>query len=224
MFLEIVDLKKAYELGTTKVEALKGINLSIHKGEFTAIIGASGSGKSTLLNLIGCIDFPDHGQIHLNGKNLLNFSEDEKSTFRNQNVSFIFQHFNLLPSLTVYENIELPLLINPLLSKYDIQTRVNQALLDVSMSEYTNQLPEKLSGGQRQRVAIARALVTKPDLILADEPTANLDSVTANAVIDLMLKLNQDHGVTFIFSTHDEKLIAKVRRVLRILDGKIVNP
>lgn len=222
MFLEIKNVKKSFRLGQTIVYALKGINLSIEKGEFTAIIGASGSGKSTLLNIIGTIDTPDSGSIHLDSKDLISLSEDAKSLFRNENISFIFQNFNLLSVLSVYENVELPLLINKSISPEEIKARTLKAISDVGLSDFKDQMPDRLSGGQRQRVAIARALVTKPYLILADEPTANLDSVTANSIIDLMLNLNHNLNVTFIFSTHDEKLISKVRRVLRISDGVIV--
>lgn len=222
MFLEIKNVKKSFRLGQTIVDALKGINLSIEKGEFTAIIGASGSGKSTLLNIIGTIDTPDSGSIHLDSKDLISLSEDAKSLFRNENISFIFQNFNLLSVLSVYENVELPLLINKSISPEEIKARTLKAISDVGLSDFKDQMPDRLSGGQRQRVAIARALVTKPYLILADEPTANLDSVTANSIIDLMLNLNHNLNVTFIFSTHDEKLISKVRRVLRISDGVIV--
>lgn len=221
MFLEISNVKKTFKLGETKVEALKGVNLSINQGEFTGIVGTSGSGKTTLLNMIGCIDTPDSGTLSLDGKDLIKLSEDERSDFRNQNLGFIFQNFNLLPVLNVYENIELPLLINQSIAKSDRKQRVEEAIRSVGLEDFKEQMPDRLSGGQRQRVAIARALVANPLLILADEPTANLDSKTAGAIIDLMKKLNEEKKVTFLFSTHDEKLISRVRRVLHMQDGVI---
>lgn len=221
MFLEIQDLKKSYHLGETIVHALRGVNFSLKKEEFTGIVGTSGSGKSTLLNMIGCIDSPDSGSLIIEGKNLSKLSENEKSDFRNRRIGFIFQNFNLLSVLNVYENIELPLLVN---NDIDAKTRKNlvtQAIEDVGLEQFINHIPDKLSGGQRQRVAIARALVTNPAFILADEPTANLDSKTANSIIDLMLKLNEEKKITFLFSTHDEKLISRVKRVLYMNDGLI---
>lgn len=221
MFLEIKNVKKTFKLGHTSVHALKGVNLSINQGEFTGIVGTSGSGKTTLLNMIGCIDTPDTGTLSLDGKDLISLSEDERSDFRNQRLGFIFQNFNLLPVLNVYENIELPLLINTTIAKSDRKMRVEEAIRSVGLEEFKEQMPDRLSGGQRQRVAIARALVANPLLILADEPTANLDSKTAGAIIDLMKKLNEEKKVTFLFSTHDEKLISRVRRVLHMQDGVI---
>lgn len=222
MFVEIKGLKKSFKLGDTKVEALKGINLTLDKGEFTGIVGTSGSGKSTLLNMIGCIDRPDSGSITLDGEELQHLDENARSDFRNKRLGFVFQSFNLLPVLNVYENIALPLMINEDVSDSERHARVMEVLGDVGLMAFKDQYPDKLSGGQRQRVAIARALVTRPALILADEPTASLDSHTAHSIIDLMLKLNQERGVTFLFSTHDEKLISRVRRVLHLSDGLIV--
>ena len=221
MFLEVNDLRKSYHLGETTVHALRGISFSVNKGEFTGIVGTSGSGKSTLLNMIGCIDYPDSGALVIEGQDLTKFSEDERSDFRNKRIGFIFQNFNLLPVLNVFENVELPLLVNDSVSSTERKDRVRQALRDVGLENFIKHVPDKLSGGQRQRVAVARALVTQPAFILADEPTANLDSKTAHSVIDLMLKLNEDKKVTFLFSTHDEKLISRVRRVLHMNDGAL---
>ena len=221
MFLEIKNLMKSYQLGETKVPALRGITLSINKGEFTGLIGTSGSGKSTFLNMIGCIDYPDSGSIVIENQELTGLTEDERSDFRNKRIGFIFQNFNLLPVLNVYENIELPLLVNDSVTNVERKQRVLQAIKDVDLENFANSLPDHLSGGQRQRVAIARALVTNPAFILADEPTANLDSKTAHSIIDLLLKLNDEKKVTFLFSSHDEKLISRVRRVLHINDGLI---
>jgi putative ABC transport system ATP-binding protein len=221
MFLEVSHIVKNYQLGETVVPALRDVSLSIQRGEFTGLVGTSGSGKSTFLNMIGCIDYPDAGSIRLEGQELTVLSEDERSDFRNRRIGFIFQSFNLLPVLSVQENVELPLLVNDSVPPKERGERVRQALLDVGLEKFATQRPERLSGGQRQRVAIARALVTNPAFILADEPTANLDSVTAHSIIDLMLKLNAEKGVTFLFSTHDEKLISRVRRLLHMNDGKI---
>lgn len=221
MFLEIKDLKKTYHLGETVVHALRGVNFSLKKEEFTGIVGTSGSGKSTLLNMIGCIDSPDSGSLIIEDKDLTKLSEDEKSDFRNKRIGFIFQNFNLLSVLNVFENVELPLLVNNDIDATTRKSMVIQAIKDVGLESFINHIPDKLSGGQRQRVAIARALVTNPAFILADEPTANLDSKTANSIIDLLLKLNQDKKVTFLFSTHDEKLISRVKRVLHMNDGLI---
>jgi putative ABC transport system ATP-binding protein len=223
MFLEILNLKKSYQLGETKVDALRGVTLEIKKGEFTGLIGTSGSGKSTFLNMIGCIDYPDSGSIKIEGQDITSLSEDSRSEFRNKRIGFIFQNFNLLPVLSVYENVELPLLVNDAVGAKERRARVLRAIKDVELENFANSLPDRLSGGQRQRVAIARALVSDPAFILADEPTANLDSRTAHSIIDLLLKLNEEKKVTFLFSSHDEKLISRVRRVLHINDGLIID-
>lgn len=214
-------VEKRYFLGEIEVPALKSIDLEIAQGEFTALIGVSGSGKSTLLNLIGSIDVPDKGQIVFDGQDIAALSEIELSDLRNRKIGFIFQAFNLIPVLTAAENVELPLLMQSELSPAQRHERVQTALQDVGILDHQNHLPDRLSGGQRQRVAIARALVTQPKLILADEPTANLDSKTAHKIIDLLLDLNRKKNVTFFFCSHDEKLIGRVGRVLHISDGMI---
>lgn len=221
MYLEVTALQKSYQLGETTVHALRGLNLTLNKGDFTSLVGSSGSGKTTLLNMIGCIDAPDSGKIHVDGVDVLDLSEDQRSDFRNQKIGFIFQTFNLLPVLNVHENVELPLIVNTKISERERRERVLAAIEDVGLGDYHHHIPDKLSGGQRQRVAIARAMVTSPSLILADEPTANLDSTTAHRIIDLMQELNQKRHVTFLFSTHDEKLMSRVTRVVRIKDGVI---
>lgn len=219
--IELKEISKKYLLGDTYIQALKNVNLTINKGEFAAIVGASGSGKSTLLNLIGTIDNPDSGEIVFLNQNIVQLSEDEKAHLRNEKIGFIFQSFNLIPVLTVLENVEIPLLLNSKLSEKERKEIAEKSLIDVGLQDYIKSSPNKLSGGQRQRVAIARALVNNPDFILADEPTANLDSKTTMSVIDLMLDLNKRKGVTFLFSTHDEKLMSKVSRIIHIRDGQL---
>lgn len=219
ILVQIKNIYKTYQLGETTVKALRGLSVDIHKGEFTALIGASGSGKSTLLNLIGCLDDADTGEILIQNQNVQSLDEDQKSILRNQKIGFIFQSFNLIPVLDVFENIELPLTIQSEWTAVQRKEKVLQVLKEVGLEEFAHHAPEKLSGGQRQRVAIARALVTNPLMILADEPTANLDSDTANKIIDLMMELNRKKNVTFFFCSHDEKLIGRVDRVVRIQDG-----
>ena len=219
--VELSNIVKNYTLGTTTVPALRGVSLNINKGEFTAVVGASGSGKSTLLNMIGCIDEPDSGLIKIDGIDVTTLSDNEKSRLRNKKMGFIFQSFNLVPVLSLYENVELPLLINASISPAERKSRIESAIEDVGLKQFVHHLPDQLSGGQRQRVAIARALAGNPDLVLADEPTANLDSTTSHKIIDLMIELNMKRHVTFLFSTHDEKLMERVSRIVHIQDGAI---
>ncbi|MCX6105177.1 MAG: ABC transporter ATP-binding protein [Proteobacteria bacterium] len=220
-FVELKGLVKNYRLGQTVVSALRGVDLELHRGEFTAVIGASGSGKSTLLNMIGSIDNPDSGSIKFDGVEITQLSDDAKSHLRNQKIGFIFQSFNLIPVLNVEENVELPLLINHSISAIERSERVAAAIADVGLSSFMKNRPDQLSGGQRQRVAIARALAGNPDLVLADEPTANLDSTNSGKIIDLMLELNSRRKVTFLFSTHDANLMNRVSRIVNIQDGVI---
>ncbi len=222
VIVRVDKVSKSYRLGKTEVPALKAVDLEIYRGEFTALIGASGSGKSTLLNMVGCIDLPDSGQVWFDGVDVTGLTDDEKSDLRNRHIGFIFQTFNLVPVLSVRENVELPLLINPSISAHERSERVDDAIADVGLAAVSGNLPDQLSGGQRQRVAIARALAGHPSLVLADEPTANLDSDNSHRIIDLMLELNGKKGITFLFSTHDEKLINRVTRTIRIGDGVIM--
>jgi putative ABC transport system ATP-binding protein len=219
--LEFRNVKKEYQLGETTVRALRGVDLSIEAGEFIAILGASGSGKTTLLNLAGAIDEPTSGEIFINGKAVSKLTENEKADVRNETIGYIFQTFNLVSVLSALENVMLPLQIRGG-SNSVIKAEAQRRLDEVGIGEYARHRPDKLSGGQRQRVAIARALITKPLLIFADEPTANLDHQTASSIIDLMKDLNEKEKVTFVFSTHDQRLIDRVKRVVRIDDGKIV--
>ena len=222
--IRLENVSKSYHLGKVEVPALKSVSLDIHPGEFTAVIGASGSGKSTLLNMIGCIDQPDSGKVWIDGVDVLSLSDDAKSDLRNRKIGFIFQSFNLVPVLSVFENVELPLLINPLIPKEERRSRVLEALKDVGLENLAKNLPDQLSGGQRQRVAIARALAGHPVLVLADEPTANLDSDTSLKIIELMLSLNDRKKITFLFSTHDERVMSRVSRIVHIKDGKLEGP
>lgn len=220
--LNISDVFKSYQLGETKVHALRGLNLQVKVGEFTAVVGTSGSGKSTLLNLIGGIDTADSGLIEVSGQSWASLSDNKRSEMRNRLVGFVFQSFNLMPTLDVFKNVELPLLIQKDLTAAVRKERVERLLEDVGLKDFARQRPDKLSGGQRQRVAIARALVSNPLLVIADEPTANLDSETTFQIIELMRDLNQKNKTTFIFSTHDEKLMTHVNRIIRMKDGKLI--
>jgi putative ABC transport system ATP-binding protein len=222
--MSTVRLKKVikdYHLEKTVVHALKGVTLDVEKGEFVTIAGASGSGKSTLLNLIGCLDHPTEGEVEVAGKAVSTLSERELNRLRLYTIGFIFQSFNLIPVLNVYENIELPLLIVPEVSLKERRERVRHFMNEVGLEDQEKQKPSELSGGQRQRVAVARALVTKPAIVLADEPTANLDSKTGIEIVELMHAINREEGTTFVFSSHDPKIIGKADRVLRLEDGAL---
>jgi putative ABC transport system ATP-binding protein len=220
--IKLHQVHKRYRLGDTTVHALRGLSLELQRSEFAAVVGTSGSGKTTTLNMIGCIDDPDEGTVLFDGQLVRSLSDDAKCALRNQKIGFIFQTFNLVPVLDIYENVELPLLINPHIAAAERRERIMSAIQDVGLTDYARQVPDKLSGGQRQRVAIARALAIDPLLVLADEPTANLDSTTAHKIVDLMLELNQKRRVTFLFSTHDDKLMSRVARVIHLSDGVIV--
>lgn len=219
--LEFHNVTKDYRLGQTTVKALQGVTLSVEKGEFIAILGASGSGKTTLLNLAGAIDNPSEGTVSINGNNVAELTDDQKATLRSETIGYIFQTFNLISVLTALENVMLSLQIKGGRMSA-IREQAAARLDETGLADFMQHRPDELSGGQRQRVAIARALVTKPALILADEPTANLDHQTARSIIDLMKELNEENQVTFIFSTHDQRLIDQVKRVVRLDDGRIV--
>jgi putative ABC transport system ATP-binding protein len=212
---------KEYPLGKLVVRALQGVDLDFEKGEFTVIAGPSGSGKTTLLNLVGCVDVPTAGSVKVDGRVTSELSDRQRTHLRLDKLGFIFQTFNLIPVLTAYQNIEFPLLLQGKLSGKERAKRVREMIALVDLTPQTRQRPAELSGGQRQRVAIARALVTSPSIVLADEPTANLDSVTGMAIIDLMKRLNQERHTTFIFSTHDTRVMEHARRIVRIVDGRI---
>ena len=217
------DIQKIYQKGSVSVEALKGINLLIEKGEFLSIMGPSGSGKTTLLNIIGCLDVPTKGEVIYDGVALKNLKEDELSEYRKKNIGFIFQSYNLIPVLTVKEDIELPLVVEKKLSPAEREKRVMELIEAVGLKGMENRYPRELSGGQEQRVAIARALVKKPLLVLADEPTANLDSVTAEEIIEIMKQMNEIEKTTFIFSTHDPRVEKHAKRLIILKDGQIAS-
>lgn len=218
--IALAGVNKTYALGRTRVRALNGIELAIGRGEFIALAGPSGSGKTTLLNLIGCIDKPDDGRIVIDDVDVTRIPLHRLSTLRRDTLGFIFQTFNLIPVLTAYENVEYPLLLQNV-PRRDRDARVRRWLDEVGLRDQAKQRPDQLSGGQRQRVAIARAMVTEPKLVLADEPTANLDSDTAARILDLLGEINARTRCTFVFSTHDPSLIARAQRVVRIKDGRI---
>lgn len=220
--IELRGITKEYELGKTKVEALKKVSLKIEKGEFAAIVGPSGSGKTTLLNIAGLLDRATSGEVLLGGESVEALSPRERADVRGRRIGFIFQGFNLVPVFDVYENIELSLVLAKAEGRRaEWKTRIARAIDEVGLTELAKHKPAELSGGQRQRVAIARALVKKPEIILADEPTANLDSKTAFSIIELMSALNVEEKTTFVFSTHDDRVLKYARRVLRIEDGEI---
>ena len=213
-------LKKVYSDGTIPVQAIRGVDLIIERSEFSTIVGPSGSGKTTLLNLISGLDRPTEGEVYLNGRLLTSLTGKELSDFRRDHIGFIFQAYNLIPVLTVEENIEYIMLLQGI-SREERHRRIMEILQKVGLSGLENRKPPQLSGGQQQRVAIARAMVSQPSLILADEPTANLDSETGEALLDLMMHLNKSTGMTFLFSTHDKMVMEKARRIIILKDGKI---
>ncbi len=219
--IEAKNLKKVYKTGELDLEVIKDFSLKINKGEFISLVGPSGSGKSTVLNMLGCLDTPTSGSLNINGTQTTTLDKTKLANFRGEHIGFIFQSFNLIPVLSVYENIEYPLIMIQNLPQDERKKRVLNLLEEVGMLEQKDKFPEQISGGQKQRVAIARALVTNPAIVFADEPTANLDSKTANAVIDLMQKIQKEHNTTFVFATHDEKIVSKVNRLITLVDGNI---
>ncbi len=214
---------KEYPLGKTVVHALNGVDLQIERGEFTAIVGPSGSGKTTLLNLIGCVDVPTRGSVTIDGQDTRSLNDRQLTDLRLRKLGFVFQTFNLVQVLSLYHNVEFPLLLQGGLGAGERRRRVEAIVDAVGLTQQLRQRPNELSGGQRQRVAIARALVTKPHIVLADEPTANLDSHTGGTIVDLMKELNQKEHTTFIFSTHDEHIMSHANRVVKLADGLIID-
>lgn len=219
--LELKKVKKTYQQGKIKVPALRGIDMTVEEGEFTTIFGPSGSGKTTLLNMIGCLDTPTEGDIQLNGNRISDLSKKELAMTRRYNIGFIFQSYNLIPVLTAYENVEFAIRLIGNLSEKEMRDKVFKMLEEVGLKGFENRRPGELSGGEKQRVAVARALIKEPKIVLADEPTANLDSETAQDVIKNMIRMNEELGTTFVFSTHDPQIMEYARRFVNLKDGMI---
>jgi putative ABC transport system ATP-binding protein len=213
--IKVTDIHKTYDDGKVQVHALRGVDVEIKEGEFTAIVGPSGSGKTTLLNVIGGLDTPTQGSVSISGIDIAKLSENELIDFRLNHIGFVFQSYNLIPVLTAKENVEFLML----LQKRDEAERLKA----VGLEDQINKKPNEMSGGQQQRVAVARALASKPDFVLADEPTANLDSKSTANLLDIMLKLNEEENITFVFSTHDQRVIDRAKRVITVEDGKILS-
>lgn len=224
--IQLKDVKKNYMLGKTEVPALKGVNFEIEKGDFISIVGPSGSGKSTILNLLGCIDIPTEGTVAINGVITNNLPEKKLTQIRRSSIGFIFQSFNLLPTLNIIENIEFPLLLKQKTRGFRIEKDkkefIDFLINEVGLTGREKHRPNELSGGQRQRVAIARALATQPQIVLADEPTANLDSKNGEEIIALMKKINKELETTFIFSTHDQTIVDIADHIIRLKDGSVI--
>ena len=220
--IEIKDLYKIYDGSHVEVRAVNGIDLNIEEGEFTAIVGPSGSGKTTFLNLLGGLDRPTSGNVMVDGVNIWNLKSRQLIDFRLRNIGFVFQAYNLIPVLTAKENVEFIMQLQGR-PKEEREKRTRDLLKEVGLGDRIDSRPSKLSGGQQQRVAVARALASKPKFILADEPTANLDSKSTETLLDIMEKLNRDEKITFIFSTHDARVVKKARRVITIEDGQILS-
>jgi putative ABC transport system ATP-binding protein len=219
---KIDNVTRVYTVGKVETQALRGVSLSIERGEFTALVGPSGSGKTTLLQLIGCLDQPTTGQIFLDGQDVSRLNRDQRADIRRSKIGFVFQFFALIPTLTAYENVEMPLLLAGK-SPPERRQRVLQLLESVGLSDRGDHRPDQLSGGEQQRVAVARALASDPSLILADEPTANLDTANGEQVMETMMRLNRETGVTFVFATHDPRVVKFARRVVTLQDGRVVN-
>ena len=223
--MEIIALEnitKVYSIGEVETHALDGVTLGVQEGEFTALVGPSGSGKTTMLQLMGCLDRPNSGTIRINGEDVTRLKANQRADLRREKIGFIFQFFALVPVLTAYENVELPLLLNGIKSS-ERKERAMSLLDSVGLADRTNHRPDQLSGGEQQRVAIARALAPRPKMVLADEPTANLDTANGSQAMDIMQRLNEETGIAFIFATHDPRVVSYARRVVELQDGKIVN-
>lgn len=218
--IEMKDVTRVYKIGQAETQALCGVNLTIQEGEFTALVGPSGSGKTTLLQLLGCLDRPSSGTIHIKGKDVSKLNPNQRADLRKATIGFVFQFFALIPGLTAYENVELPLLLTGVKGNQR-KARAQELLVAVGLSDRTHHRPDQMSGGEQQRVAIARALATRPILVLADEPTANLDSENGKQVMQIMEQLNKETGTTFLFATHDPRVVPFAQRVIELRDGRI---
>ena len=220
--VKVENVTRTYKVGNTETQALRGVSLTIENGEFTALVGPSGSGKTTLLQLIGCLDQPTSGHVTINGKDVSTLNRNQRADMRRASIGFVFQFFALIPTLTAYENIEMPLLLAGV-NGTERRNRVMELLDIVDLKDHAHHRPDQLSGGQQQRVAIVRALASKPALLLADEPTANLDTPNGKVVMETMVRLNKATGVTFVFATHDPRVISYARRVVTLRDGLIAD-
>ena len=218
--IEVRDLHKTYAAGDTEVRALRGVSLDIEKGEFLSLAGPSGSGKTTMLNIIGCIDNADQGEVTIGGRSVMNLKSDDQAAFRRDNLGFVFQSYNLIPVLTAYENVAFSLNLMGI-DEQETRERTMAILREVGLEGMEDRRPSRLSGGQQQRVAIARAVVKDPEILLADEPTANLDSRTGQDILELMKRLNLKHESTFIFATHDPMVMEFAGRLVLLHDGEI---
>jgi len=218
----VENVTRSFRIGKVETQALRGVNLTVDSGEFTALVGPSGSGKTTLLQMIGCLDQPTAGKVFITGKDVSRLNRNQRADMRRGTIGFIFQFFALIPTLTAYENVEMPMLLIGL-GAAERRARVQELLKAVDLADRAHHRPDQLSGGQQQRVAIARALATKPALILADEPTANLDTPNGTQVMETMTRLNRETGVTFVFATHDPRVIKYARRIVTLRDGLIVD-
>jgi|TARA_B110000881_G_scaffold30440_1_gene22902 putative ABC transport system ATP-binding protein len=222
-FVKLNDISKTYKMGDVSINALKNVNMEIESGSFVSIVGPSGSGKSTVLNLIGCLDQPTSGSIQIENQEVQDLNKKKRADFRGQNLGFVFQNFNLIPVLSVYENVEYPLLMIKNEDSNNNRERILSLLDAVGVLEQKDKRPNQISGGQMQRVAVARALVTQPKIVIADEPTANLDHDTAFKIIDLMKKMKDQEQTTFVFSTHDPKIIGEAEIIYTLEDGNLIN-
>jgi putative ABC transport system ATP-binding protein len=218
--IELQDVTRVYKIGEVETPALRGVNLTIEQGEFSAIVGPSGSGKTTMLQMMGCLDRPSSGSVHIDGQDVTQLRPNQRADLRKGTIGFVFQFFALIPGLTAYENVELPLLLTGEKGR-ERRERVNELLEAVGLSDRARHRPDQMSGGEQQRVAIARALATHPVLVLADEPTANLDTDNGNQVMEIMQRLNAETGTTFVFATHDPRVIPFARRVVELRDGRV---
>ena len=222
VIVEMDRVTKIYQEGKVEVKAVNGLSLKLYRGEFTVLYGPSGSGKTTILNLIGALDVPSDGRVLVDGKNLANLSRTELSSLRRDRIGFVFQAYNLVPVLTAFENAEFVLALQGV-EKKERHRRTMQVLEEVGIADLADRRPDELSGGQQQRVAIARAIAPEPVIILADEPTANVDSANAAGLLNLMERLNREKNITFLFSTHDERVINRARRLIRLKDGELAS-
>ena len=220
--IQLQDVTRVYRIGEVETPALRGVNLDIREGEFTAIVGPSGSGKTTMLQLMGCLDRPTSGRVVINGQDASRLSANRRADLRKGTIGFVFQFFALIPGLTAYENVELPLLLSGA-KKAERRERANELLKAVDLTDRARHRPDQMSGGEQQRVAIARALATHPLLVLADEPTANLDTENGHQIMEIMQRLNEETGTTFVFATHDPRVFPFARRLVEVRDGKVTD-